>query len=134
MLVVHTKMEVVPMSVNHPVSGVQKPSNYDIGLPQKSSSSTEIQSSKDLKQAQAEGKNIPISEQQLVKAIERAIKAVEGTSTTLDFSIHEKTKHIIVKVLDKNSGELIREIPNEKSLDFLAKVWNMAGAMVDERG
>jgi flagellar protein FlaG len=119
--------------MNQPVGDIQRPSNYDMVIPQKSSSNDDLKNVKDLKQAQAEGKNIPISEQQLVKAIERAIKALEGTSTTLDFSIHKQTKHIIVKVLDKDSGEVIREIPNEKSLDFLAKVWEMAGLMIDER-
>jgi flagellar protein FlaG len=92
-----------------------------------------VQTTKELKQAQLEGKNIPISEEQLVKAIDRAIKAAEGTSTTLEFSVHEKTKHIIVKVINKDTGEVIREIPGEKTLDFLAKIWHMAGALVDER-
>src|SRR4051794_11014174 len=80
----------------------------------KPSTEAEIQSTSDLKQAQQEGKIISISEEQLVKAIDRAIKAVEGTSTTLDFSIHEETKHIIVKVLNKESGEVIREILSER--------------------
>lgn len=119
--------------MNQPIGNVPKPGVNVAPAAPKVSSNDSIQSIHDLKQAQAQGQNIPISEQQLVKAIERAIKAVEGTSTTLDFSIHEQTKHIIVKVLDKSSGEVIREIPNEKSLDFLAKVWEMAGAMVDER-
>ncbi len=121
------------MSMNQPIGSIPKPSSYDVPVTPKATGNEGIQSIQDLKQAQAQGQNIPISEQQLVKAIERAIKAVEGTSTTLDFSIHEQTKHIIVKVLDKSTGEVIREIPNEKSLDFLAKVWEMAGVMVDER-
>jgi flagellar protein FlaG len=74
-----------------------------------------------------------ISEEQLTRAINRAIKAMEGTSTTLNFSIHEATKHIIVKVLNKETGEVIREIPQEKNLDFLARVWEMAGTFVDKR-
>ncbi|WP_063795501.1 flagellar protein FlaG [Paenibacillus sp. Soil750] len=119
--------------MNPPIGNVPKPSVNVAPAAPKVSSNDGIQSVHDLKQAQAQGQNIPISEQQLVKAIERAIKAVEGTSTTLDFSIHEQTKHIIVRVLDKSNGELIREIPNEKSLDFLARVWEMAGVMVDER-
>lgn len=121
------------MSTNMPIGGYNKPGGYDKSISPIHHTNDDIQNTKELKQAQVEGKNIPISEEQLVKAIEKAIKAVEGTSTTLDFSIHEKTKHIIVKVLDKESGEVIREIPNEKSLDFLAKVWDMAGALVDER-
>ncbi|TVY09386.1 flagellar protein FlaG [Paenibacillus cremeus] len=88
---------------------------------------------KEVKEAQLEGKSIPVSEEQVVKAIERAIKAMEGTSTTLEFSIHEKTKHIMVKVLNKENGEVIREIPNEKTLDFLAKLWETAGIIIDKR-
>lgn len=93
----------------------------------------QINTSQELKRAQAEGINIPVSEEQVIKAIDRAIKALEGTSTRLDFSIHEKTKHIMVKVLDKDTGEVIREIPPERSLDFLAKVWEMAGILIDEK-
>jgi flagellar protein FlaG len=93
----------------------------------------QIQNVKELKKAELEGKYIPISEAQLVKAIDRAIKAMEGTTTTLDFSIHQETKRIIVKVLDKNSGELLKEIPHESSLDFLAKLWDMTGILMDER-
>ncbi|MEO3947295.1 flagellar protein FlaG [Gorillibacterium sp. CAU 1737] len=88
---------------------------------------------KELKQAELSGENISISDEQLIRSIERAIKAMEGASTQLDFSIHGKTKQIMVKVLDKESGKIIREIPPEKTLDFVAKMWEMAGILVDER-
>jgi flagellar protein FlaG len=39
----------------------------------------------------------------------------------------------MVKVKDRESGEVIRELPPEKSLDFLAKVWEMAGLLFDEK-
>jgi flagellar protein FlaG len=126
------------MNTNLPIGGLQSSLNSERVLPKDIKVSSgdgidKVKTSKELKLAQLEGENIPISEEQLVKALERAIKAVEGTSTSLDFSIHEKTKHIMIKVLNKETGELIREIPSEKSLDFLAKVWEMAGALVDER-
>lgn len=92
-----------------------------------------INNAQDLKLAELLGENITISDAQLVKAIEHAIKAVQGKSTSLEFSIHQKTKLISVKVLDKDTGETIREIPPEKSLDFVAKLWEMAGILVDER-
>lgn len=87
----------------------------------------------DLKRAELRGEVYSISDEQLIKAIEKAIRAVEGKTTTLEFSIHEKTKLIAVKVLDKSTGEIIREIPPEKSLDFVAKLWEMAGLIIDER-
>lgn len=93
----------------------------------------DVGNSKEVTQAERKGDNIPISDEQLIKAIERAIKSVQGPTTSLDFSIHKQTKQIMVKVLDKETGELIREIPPEKTLDFLAKLWEMAGILIDER-
>lgn len=92
-----------------------------------------ITNTSDLKQAELQGENVTISDAQLVKSIEHAIKAIQGRTTSLEFSVHQKTKLISVKVLDKDTGETIREIPPEKSLDFVAKLWQMAGILVDEK-
>jgi len=92
-----------------------------------------IQSASDLKRAELSGASVPVSEEQLIQAIERAIHAMQGKSTSLEFAVHEKTKQIMVKVLDQETGEVIREIPPEKTLDFVAKLWEMAGLFVDVR-
>jgi flagellar protein FlaG len=39
----------------------------------------------------------------------------------------------MVKVMDKEDGKVIREIPPEKTLDLVAKLWELAGILVDER-
>ena len=92
-----------------------------------------INSVSDLRRAELTGEHYDISEAQLIKAIEQAIKRAEGRATSLQFSVHEGTKRIAVKVLDRSTGEVIREIPPEKMLDFVAKLWEMAGILVDER-
>jgi flagellar protein FlaG len=92
-----------------------------------------IQTTQELRRAKSQGEQIPISEQQLIKAIDRAIKAMQGSETSLQFSVHKQTKQIMVKVLNKDTGEVIREIPPEKTLDIVAKLWEMAGIFVDER-
>ncbi|CAM3530344.1 flagellar protein FlaG [Marinicrinis lubricantis] len=92
-----------------------------------------IHSTRELEKAQISGTDIPVSDEQLIKAIEKAIKAVEGKATSLKFSVHEQTKQIMVKIIDNESGEIVKEIPPEKNLDFLAKVWEMAGLFIDER-
>ncbi|WDH82237.1 flagellar protein FlaG [Paenibacillus urinalis] len=72
-------------------------------------------------------------QEHLIQNIERAIKALEGPRTTLNISIHEKTRDIMVKVLNKETGELIREIPPEKTLDLVAKMMEIAGILVDKK-
>ena len=36
-------------------------------------------------------------------------------------------------LLDKNTKETIKELPPEKTLDMIARVWEMAGILVDEK-
>ncbi|MFK7694749.1 flagellar protein FlaG [Paenibacillus sp. HJGM_3] len=92
-----------------------------------------IHTTQELKRAEVQGESVPISEEQMVKAINKAIKAAEGATTELNFSVHKVTKQIMVKVLEKDTGRVIREIPPEKMQDFVAKLWEMAGILVDER-
>lgn len=92
-----------------------------------------VNSIEEIKSLELKGEHVSISDEQLIKAIEKAVKAVRGPYTTLEFNVHDKTKQIMVKVLDKETGTVIREIPPEKSLDFIAKIWEMAGILIDEK-
>lgn len=80
-----------------------------------------------------EKKSMPVSEKVVIDAIEKANKAIDGAKKEFRFSIHKKTHEIMIKVIDKDNGEVIREIPPEKVLDMVAKMWEMAGIVVDER-
>lgn len=80
-----------------------------------------------------EKKELPMSDKVIINAIEKANRAISGANRKFEFSIHEKTKEIMVKVIDSDTNEVIREIPNEKILDMVAKMWEMAGLIVDER-
>lgn len=94
---------------------------------------TNIASTKDLERLERQGKPVSKGEEQLIKAIDKAVKALQGPNTTLDISIHEKTHEIMVKVLNKDTGEIIREVPPEKTLDLAAKMMELAGILIDER-
>ena len=74
-----------------------------------------------------------ISEEELISAIESANKSVNVYDRKLEFSIHEKTKEIMVKVIDTNTDEVIRELPPEKVLDMVARLWELAGILVDKK-
>ncbi len=67
-----------------------------------------------------------------VDDINRQIKS-NLKSTQCSFKYHEDTNRISITVKDKETDEIIREIPPEKALDMLAKAWELAGLMVDER-
>ena len=50
------------------------------------------------------------------------------------FGVHEDTNRVTIKIVDKESREVLREYPPEETLDMIAKVWELAGIMIDEKG
>jgi flagellar protein FlaG len=77
--------------------------------------------------------DMTISDKAVIEAIERANDALSVANRKFEYSIHEETKEIMVKVIDSETDEVICEIPPEKILDMVAKMWEMAGILVDER-
>ncbi|WP_310550755.1 flagellar protein FlaG [Paenibacillus glufosinatiresistens] len=119
----------------HPVSPIKSVVSSEPGFKggNVDSRADQINTNLELNQAERQGVKVPIGEEQLIKAIDKAVKALEGPSTTLEISIHEKTHELMVKVLNKDTGELIREVPPEKTLDLVAKMMEIAGILIDER-
>lgn len=93
----------------------------------------QLRSNVELKKLEREGIAFSVGEEQVYKALERALKALQGPTTTFEVSVHKETNAIMVKVLNKETGELIREIPPEKTLDLVASMVEIAGIMIDER-
>lgn len=73
------------------------------------------------------------TEDEVIEAIEAANNKIEIHNNRLEFSIHEKTKEIMVKVIDKETEEVVKEIPPEKILDIVAGLMELAGLLVDEK-
>ncbi|WP_054957471.1 flagellar protein FlaG [Paenibacillus dakarensis] len=92
-----------------------------------------IKKSTEIAKLERQGIQIPTGDEHLIRLIEKATKALQGPETTLEISIHEKTHQIMVKVLNKENGELIREIPPEKTLDLVANMMEIAGILVDQK-
>ena len=53
--------------------------------------------------------------------------------TRCEYSYDEATERVSIKVFDKTSDKLIREVPPEESLEMLQKMWELAGLIVDEK-
>ncbi len=69
--------------------------------------------------------------EQIRKAVEKLNKSMPNSEAV--FGIHEKTNRVTIKIVDKGTKEVIRELPPEKTLDMIAKVWELAGILDDER-
>jgi flagellar protein FlaG len=65
--------------------------------------------------------------------VEKMNKVIEGFSRRFEYTIHEGTNEIMIKVIDETTNEVIKEIPPKKILDMVASMLEMAGLLVDER-
>ena len=67
--------------------------------------------------------------------IKRAVENINKRSAQTEavFGVHDGTNRVTIKIIDKESKTVIKEYPPEKTLDMIAKVWEMAGILVDEK-
>lgn len=70
----------------------------------------------------------------LEKAVEDSNKLIFKDNDHFEFKIHEGTGRMMVKLVDNETKEVIKEIPPEKILDLVASIWDLVGILVDERG
>ena len=68
---------------------------------------------------------------QIKKAVDDINKKAKNSEAI--FGVHEDTNRVTIKIVDKQTKEVIKEFPPDKTLDMIAKVWEMAGLMVDEK-
>ena len=108
---VQTAESAVPMVDNTPIVAQSAESNtsYNEGNPQD------------------DAKNF----ESIKKAVENLNKSMKNTSAI--YGIHDGTNRVTIKIVDKKTKEVIKELPPEKTLDMITKVWEMAGMLVDEK-
>lgn len=70
----------------------------------------------------------------LENAVEDTNHIIFRDNNRFEFRIHERTGRIMVKLIDNETDEIVKEIPPEKILDLVANIWDLVGILVDERG
>ncbi|MBE5906057.1 MAG: flagellar protein FlaG [Lachnospiraceae bacterium] len=69
------------------------------------------------------------------EAIKKAVSEMnkQSANKTVQFGVHEATNRMTIKILDAGTRKVIKEFPAEESLDLIAKAWELAGIMIDEK-
>jgi uncharacterized FlaG/YvyC family protein len=67
----------------------------------------------------------------MVEDLQASLELLRQKNTQLNFSVHEETDRVMVKITDQETGDVIREIPSKEFLDLAAKLQEMVGLMFD---
>ncbi len=113
------------MQVTEPVQAVPAPEKVEKVAEVTSAPKNESDTPRD------EGREPEASRESIKRAVADINKRANGTEAV--FGIHDKTNRVTIKIVDKESKEVIKELPAEKTLDLIAKAWEMAGLLVDEK-
>ena len=71
------------------------------------------------------------SNEKIKKAVEKLNQNMPHSEAV--FGIHDDTNRVTIKIVDKDTKEVIKEFLPEATLDMIARVWELAGILVDEK-
>lgn len=78
--------------------------------------------------------NLSLGDKYFNELIEKTNKKLTSQGTHLQLSIHDLSRQIVVKVVDTETDEVIKEIPPEKFIDLVYNLCRQVGLIVDEKG
>lgn len=73
-----------------------------------------------------------VPREEVEKATEKMNRLMGIIDKRWEFSVHERSHRIMVKVLNRDSGEVLEEIPPKRILDLLASFTEMTGVFLDK--
>ena len=90
-----------------------------------------VENSKSKQESSYENSEFPTTSENLKKAIESINKKMNDSECV--YGIHEGTNRVTIKIIDRQTKKVLKELPPEKTLDMISRVWEMAGILVDEK-
>lgn len=83
--------------------------------------------------------NQQLTDEQLDKKLKDAIGMANNKLkqsqpvTRCEFTYHEDVNRVSIKLIDKETKEVVKEIPPEKKIKMIEKLWEITGLLVDEK-
>jgi len=85
------------------------------------------------KSAEASDANQPLTPNQLEKVAQQLQDFVGDLNRNIEFSVDKDSGRDVIKVIDKDSGDLIKQYPSEEVLTLVSKLSDMVGGFVDAK-
>lgn len=88
---------------------------------------------KDMQLLYDEAEETIIEGEHLEDAVNEMNSHLLGVNARFQYRIHEGTERVMVKLVDMETDDVIKEIPPEKMLDMVAEIWKRAGLIIDKQ-
>lgn len=74
-----------------------------------------------------------IPREEVEQAVEKLNRLMGIIDKRVELRVDEKSKRVVVKIIDKQNDEVLDEIPSQRALDILNSFSDMIGLMFDKR-
>lgn len=75
-----------------------------------------------------------VSEKEVNKALNKLSGFINNENTRVEYSYHNYfTQDLMIKIVDKDTNNVLLEIPPKKILDLVAKMMEMVGVLFDKK-
>ncbi len=75
----------------------------------------------------------PVKPEQVQEAIDQIQKFTQTLAQNLNFSIDEETGKTVVKVMDTQTNEVIRQIPSAEAIDIARTIGKIQGTLFNDK-
>jgi len=82
--------------------------------------------------ARAQAQHEPLTEEQTSFITEQLNEIMRNIDVNLQFQYHKEVNFMSVRMLDKKTGEVLREVPPEAMVEHMIKVHDWIGAFLDK--
>ena len=77
--------------------------------------------------------NPSVSQEQLKTAVQNVQEYIRSFNNSLEFSVSDETEQVVIKVVDRTTKELIRQIPSEEMLVIAKALDSLKGLFVKQQ-
>ena len=94
---------------------------------------SKVQASKPMDSNDTANKEQAVDESEVAKAVAEANRNLMFSERSFQYKVDESTNRVIITVIDSETQEVIKEIPPEKQVDAVKRMWKLAGLIVDKK-
>jgi flagellar protein FlaG len=123
-------MDIKPVGNNSPLQGqrISDSGNFSADVPSTRQSASPLQTVNAVKQTE----EVP-DLNQLNDAVKSINATINALSPNLEFTVDSDTERTVVKVIDKQTNEIIRQLPTPEALEIAKAVDRLQGLLIRQK-
>jgi len=110
-----------------PLSGDQKVAVNKLSEQNQKADTNKLQKSSEKKAEKSSDTAKELTFQEARKLAEKGNQLLKTVERNLEFKVDDSTKQIVMSIVDKDSGEVIRQVPSKEMLALAKQIQEMQG-------